>query len=290
MKTKGVLVPIVTPFTSNNQVDLKALEKLTEHFIQSGVAGIVACGTTGEYYALSEDERLQVLETIARVAKGKVSIIAGANGMSTQAAIERAQQAKELGYEGLMLAGPSYSLPGQEELKAHFKSVAESTDLPIILYNFPDRVGVEISIESIIELSQISNIVGIKESSGDFSRALALIHLNLENFEVICGCDDQAADFLFWGVQSWISGGANVFPAEQAKMLDLAEKGDWDQVKKIMVKMLPVIQAMESGDYNQKAKIGCSRHNIEVGSVRQPLLPISENDASEFKNLLRAFN
>lgn len=290
MNTKGVLVPIVTPFTTDNQVNLPVLEQLVESFIQAGVAGVVVCGTTGEYYTLSEEERQDVLKTVAKVAKGRISLIAGANGMSTQEAINRAAQAKILGYEGLMVAGPAYSLPGPQELEAHFRAVAQSTDLPIILYNFPARVGVEITIESVITLSKIPNIIGIKESSGDFSRALALIHAGLNNFEVICGCDDQAADFLFWGVTSWISGGANVFPAEQVQMMAAAEKEDWKTVRKMMKAMLPSIQAMEAGDYNQKAKIGCLRHQLDVGEVRQPLLPISQADADKFKALLTQFD
>src|SRR3546814_9272383 len=100
------------------------------------------------------------------------------------------------------------------------------------MYNFPARVGVEIGFDAVVELSKIPNIVGIKESSGNFSRALALIKADLPNFEVICGCDDQAADFLFWGVRSWISGGANVFPGEQAAMINASLAGNWDEVKR----------------------------------------------------------
>ena len=114
-----------------------------------------------------------------------------------------------------MLAPPAYSLPDQAGIVAHFKAVAAASALPIILYNFPARAGVSIDIASVAELSREPNIVGIKESSGDFSRALALIQARLPDFEVICGCDDQAADFLFWGVRSWISGAANVFPASR---------------------------------------------------------------------------
>jgi 4-hydroxy-tetrahydrodipicolinate synthase len=164
--------------------------------------------------------------------------------------------------------------------------VAHATSLPIIMYNFPARVGVEIGIEAVAELSKIPNIVAIKESSGNFSRALALIKAELPGFEVICGCDDQAADFLFWGVRSWISGGANVFPGEQSAMIDAALKGEWEKVKSMMTAMLPSIQAMESGDYNQKAKLGCRRHGIDVGPVRQPLLPLSDADAKAFCDLL----
>lgn len=286
MQTKGVFVPVVTPFDADNRLDLDALRKLVECFIEQGVAGIVACGTTGEYYALSEAERLQVLTCVAQVGKGRVALVAGANALSTQGAIERAQQAAALGYEALMLSAPAYSLPGQAEVVAHFRTVAEASALPIIMYNFPARIGVEIGFDAVVELSQLPKIIGIKESSGNFSRALALIKADLPDFDVICGCDDQAADFLFWGVRSWISGGANLFPGEQAAMIKAADGGDWDRVKSLMSAMLPVIQAMESGDYNQKAKLGCRRHGIDAGAVRQPLLPLSAADAQAFNALL----
>ncbi|MDS1142233.1 4-hydroxy-tetrahydrodipicolinate synthase [Pusillimonas sp. SM2304] len=289
MKTQGVLVPIVTPFDADNKVDLQALTKLVESFIEQGVGGIVACGTTGEYYALDEDERQQVLACVKDAVKGRVTLIAGVNGLSTQEAIGRAHQAEALGYDGLMLATPAYSLPGQAEIVAHFRTVAQATKLPIVMYNFPARVGVEIGFEAVVELSKIPNIVGIKESSGNFSRALALIKAGLPGFEVICGCDDQAADFLFWGVRSWISGGANVFPGEQAAMINAALEGNWDEVKSLMSGMLPVIQAMESGDYNQKAKLGCRRHGIDAGPVRQPLLPLPDADAQDFSRLLNQY-
>jgi 4-hydroxy-tetrahydrodipicolinate synthase len=289
MNLQGILVPIVTPFTSDNKINLPALTKLVEVFIDKGVTGIVACGTTGEYYTLNEVEREQVLSCIVEIGKGKTTLIAGINDLSTNGAVSRAKNAEALGYEGLMLAPPSYSLPVQTELIAHYESVANATKLPIIMYNFPARTGVEIEINTVAELSKIPNIVGIKESSGNFSRALALISAKLPNFEIICGCDDQAADFLFWGVRSWISGGANVFPAEQSAMIKAAIANDWNKVRQIMSGMMLTIQAMESGGYNQKAKLGCLRHNIDAGNVRLPLLPLPKEDVSSFNKLIAAY-
>lgn len=289
MNIDGVLVPVVTPFNADDSLNLPALEKLIETFIEQGVAGIVVCGSTGEYYALTAEERAQVLETAARVAKGRITLIAGINSLSPADAIARAKQAQDLGYEGLMLSPAPYSLPQQHEIIAYYKTVAAATPLPIIMYNFPARVGVAMTLETVVELSKVPNIVGVKESSGNFSHALALIQANLENFQVVAGCDDQAADFLFWGVRSWISGGANVFPGEQAAMLRAAANEDWQEVRRLMNSMYPLIQAMEAGDYNQKAKLGCLRHGVDVGPVRLPLLPLSNEDAQEFKALLDTF-
>lgn len=289
MNLNGILVPIVTPFDANNQLNEAALERLVECFIEAGVGGIVSCGTTGEYYALSAQERRRVLEIVARTGRGRTTLIAGVNSMSPAEAISRIREAEELGYEALMLSPTPYSLPGQNEVVAYFKEVAAATELPIVMYNFPARIGIQIELESVYELAKVRNIVGIKESSGNFSRVVAMVNANLPDFQVVCGCDDQAADFLFWGVRSWISGGANVFPAEQVQMLKAAEQEDWDTVRRMMAAMLPAIAAMESGNYNQKAKLGCVRHGIDVGSVRLPLLPVDAQERDDFLAQINAY-
>ncbi|MEH8020819.1 4-hydroxy-tetrahydrodipicolinate synthase [Rheinheimera metallidurans] len=282
MNFHGILVPLVTPFKHDKSLDLDTLATLTEAFIQKGVMGLVACGTTGEYYALNEAEREAVLTTIATIAKGRVTLIAGINDLYTAGACARAQQAKALGYEGLMLAPPAYSLPDQQGVIAHYEAVASATDLPIIMYNFPARIGIELEYDTVVHLAKHNNIVAIKESSGDFSRALRLLQTPFENFEVICGCDDQAVDFFFWGAKSWIAGAGNVFPEEQVAMFNATQLGDWDEARNIMRAIYPAIYSMESGNYNQKAKLGCLKGTINVGTVRLPLSELSVADAAEF--------
>lgn len=288
MKLNGILVPIVTPFGADGSVDFDALKTLVAKFLDAGVGGIVACGTTGEYYALDETERDGVLRTVRDALGDQALAVAGINSLSTGEAVKRAKQAEALGYEVLMLAPPAYVLPNQDEIVAHYEEVAANTTLPIVLYNFPDRSAVNIEIDTAARLAKMPQIIGIKESSGDFSRAIALMELTDEGFQVVCGSDDQAADYLFWGARSWISGGANVFPAEQVQMLKAAEQGDWDRVRAIMRAMMPAIRDMEGGDYNQKAKLGCVRHGVDVGQVRLPLRPVSDADAQSFVGALSA--
>ena len=260
MNIHGVLVPIVTPFDVNGDIDTQKLTELVNVFIEKGVTGIVACGTTGEYYTFSPAERELVLTTIADAAKGKVTLIAGINSLSTNHSIELAHQAKNLGYDGLMLSANPY--------------------------NFPARVGVSIEFETVAHLSKHPNIVGVKESSGDFSHALRMLQADFENFEVVCGCDDQPVDFFFWGAKSWIAGAANVFPAEQVALFEATKKGDWNHAKELMTAMYPAIHSMESGNYNQKAKAGCINGSINVGSVRLPLTDMSKEETQSFLALL----
>ena len=291
MNINGILVPIVTPFDNNGDVDAQKLAILVEAFIDKGVAGIVACGTTGEYYTFSAAERELVLTTIAEAAKNKgaenkVTLIAGINSLSTDHSIELAAQAKALGYDGLMLSATPYSLPEQDGIIAHFEKVADASELPIIMYNFPDRVGVAIEFDTVAHLAKHPNIVGVKESSGDFSHALRMLQANFDDFEVVCGCDDQPVDFFFWGAKSWIAGAANVFPAEQVALFNATQQGDWDKAKQIMSEIYPAIHSMESGNYNQKAKAGCLKGSMDVGSVRVPLTDMPEDEKAEFLALL----
>ena len=286
MNINGILVPIVTPFNSNGDVDTETLTTLVNAFIDKGVTGIVACGTTGEYYTFSDAERELVLTTIAKAAKGKVTLIAGINNLSTDTSIELANQAERLGYDGLMLSAPPYSLPEQDGIIAHFEKVADASELPIIMYNFPARVGVSIEFDTVAHLAKHPNIIGVKESSGDFSHALRMLQANFDNFEVVCGCDDQPVDFFFWGAKSWIAGAANVFPEEQVALFNATQEGNWDKAKQIMSKIYPAIHSMESGNYNQKAKAGCLKGSMNVGSVRVPLTDMPADEKAEFLALL----
>lgn len=287
MNLKGIFVPIVTPFTTDNHIDTEKLKSLAEQFIQKGVAGIVACGTTGESYTFSPEERTQVLTAIAEVGKGKTTLIAGINSLSTDHSIALAQEAKSLGYDGLMLSPNAYSLPSQDGIIAHFETVAAAVQMPIVMYNFPARVGVNMEFETVQHLSRNPHIVGIKESSGNFSQALRLLQAKLPNFEVVCGCDDQPVDFFFWGCQSWIAGAANVFPDEQVALFQAAQNQNWDEAKRIMTAMYPALHSMESGDYNQKAKAGCLKGTVDAGKVRVPLINLNDNDKADFLKLVK---
>lgn len=287
MKFQGIYVPLVTPFKADKSLDVEILKTLVKSFIDKGVSGLVVCGTTGEYYTFSEEERATVLKTVADIAKGKVTLIAGINDLSTEGACRRAKEAEALGYEAFMLSPPAYSLPDQAGVIAHYETVAKATNLPIIMYNFPARVGISIEYETVVHLAKNPNIAGIKESSGDFSRALRLLQTNFKDFEVICGCDDQPVDFFFWGAKSWIAGAGNVFPEEQVALFNATQNNDWDLARKIMKEIYPAIHSMESGNYNQKAKLGCLKATINVGTVRLPLSDLSHEEKEEFLAFFR---
>jgi 4-hydroxy-tetrahydrodipicolinate synthase len=287
MKFDGIYVPLVTPFDRDGAVDQPKLETLVEAMIDKGVAGLAACGTTGEYYALSDAERTQVLKTVRRVAAGRVQLIAGIGDMSPRRSVERAAEARDIGYDCLLLSPPPYSLPSQDGIRAHFEYAARHCALPIIIYNFPARTGVNVEFDTVAALAAHPNIVAIKESSGNFSQALRMLQAGFADFEVICGCDDQPVDFFFWGAKGWIAGAGNVFPGEQVALHKAARAGDWDRARALMRAMYPALHSMESGDYNQKAKAGCLNGTLDAGDVRLPLAPLDAATKQAFRELIR---
>jgi 4-hydroxy-tetrahydrodipicolinate synthase len=288
MDLEGVYVPVVTPFDAQDEVDPEAYAAVVEHVLAGGVRGLVPCGTTGEYYALASAERVRVFELCRDVAGGRAQLIAGCNAGSTREVVRYGEAARELGYDGLMLAAPPTSLPGQRELAAHYEAVADRVGLPIVLYNFPARAGVEIGFECLDAIADRPEIVAIKESSGDFSRFLALRRRYAGRLQVVCGSDDQAVDYFQWGVRSWLAGTANVLPAQHVAVMDAANRGDLaDAVRQFEV-LLPWIQDMESGSYNQKAKLGLTHLGVPAGDVRQPLLPMDDETAAPFLAALDA--
>ena len=285
---EGVYVPVVTPFDGEGEVDAATLTTVIEHVLDAGVQGIVSCGTTGEYYALSEAERIDVMRHTCEVAAGRAQLVAGCNAGSTRMAIELARTAVDIGYDALMLAAPPTSLPGAHELAAHFTAIAEASGLPTILYNYPARSGVEIGFDCLDLVADHPLIVGIKESSGDFSRFLAMRDRYAGRITIMCGSDDQAADYFFWGVRAWLAGTANVLPRQHVEILTAANSGDLAGARKKFEQILPWVQHMEAGSYNQKAKLGLRHLGLDCGEVRQPLLPMSDADAASLVELLDA--
>lgn len=286
LKLEGVYVPVVTPFDADEGLDLSTLTKVIDFCLDGGVRGMVSCGTTGEYYAMSSEERKSVMAHTSDVVGSRAQLIAGCNAGSTREVVHLAEAAIGMGYDGIMLAAPSTSLPTQRELAAHYRVVADAVDKPVILYNYPARAGVEIGVECLDAIADHPNIIAIKESSGDFSRFLHLQRRYAGRLEIMCGSDDQAADYFSWGVRSWLAGTANVLPRHHAVIMDTANEGKYGEAMCQFAAILPWIQNMESGSYNAKAKLGLAHQGIDCGPVRGPLLGLSDDVAAEFLAVL----
>jgi 4-hydroxy-tetrahydrodipicolinate synthase len=177
-------------------------------------------------------------------------------------------------------------LPSQRELAAHYRAIADAVSKPVILYNYPARAGVEIGFECLDAVADHGNIIAIKESSGDFSRFLHLRRRYAGRLDIMCGSDDQAADYFGWGVRSWLAGTANVLPRHHVVIMNTANAGDHDEARRQFAAILPWVQNMESGSYNAKAKLGLAHVGIDCGPVRAPLLGLSDDAAADLLAVL----
>ena len=286
LKLEGVYVPVVTPFDANEGLDLSTLTKVIDFCLDAGVRGVVSCGTTGEYYAMSNDERKSVMAHTREVVGSRAQLVAGCNAGSTREAVHLAEAAVAMGYDAIMLAAPPTSLPTQRELAAHYRAIADAVDKPVVLYNYPARAGVEIGFECLDEVADHPNIVAIKESSGDFSRFLQLQRRYAGHLDIMCGSDDQAVDYFSWGVRSWLAGTANVLPRHHVVIMDTANEGNLAEAIHQFAAILPWIQNMESGSYNAKAKLGLAHQGFDCGPVRAPLLGLPDDVATELLSVL----
>lgn len=275
---EGVYVPVVTPFHNDETVDGTAFAAAVDFLLDAGVAGVVVGGTTGEYYAMSMEERSAQLELGAKLIGGKAQLIAGCNSGATRDVITLAEHAQAHGYEAIMLSPPHTSLPQQHELAAHVEAVHDACGLPIILYNFPARSGVEYGFDSLDRLADNPGVIAIKESSGDFSRFLALKHRYEGRIEVMCGSDDQAFDYMAWGVRSWLDGPGNGMPREHVEFTKTMLAGDYEMGRRQYAALLPWIWNLEEGSYVQKMKASMAHRGVHVGRARRPLLALNHTD------------
>ncbi len=286
MDIEGVYVPVATPFHDDESVNEARYADLIEYQLKGGVRGVVVAGTTGEYYALTNDERNAQFKLARDIVNGRAQLIAGCNAGATRDAIGFATLARELGYDAVMLAGPPTSLPNQRELAAHVQAVANEGGLPVVLYNYPARAGIEFGFEALDALADNPDVIAIKESSGDFSRFLALKHRYEGRITVMCGSDDQCFDYMAWGVRSWLAGTANVLPAQHSAFTATALSGNTDLARRQYAALLPWIQHMEAGSYNQKVKAGLRHLGVDCGPVRRPLMALSAQAEAELLGIL----
>jgi len=286
---RGVFAALVTPMTAAEEIDLDMLGNFADHLIRSGIHGLVPLGSTGEYYALSAEERESVLRQTLEVAARRVPVIAGANAGSTRDVIAFSRQAERLGCAGVMLAAPYYSLPRPAELFAHFRAVNNAIGIPIMLYNYPGRTGVDMTPEFIERLAALKNIRCVKESTGEMSRITELIRRCGDRLDVFCGCDTIALESFVVGAIGWVGGVVNVLPSSHASLYDLAAvKHDYPAANKLFYQMLPLLELMEGGGkYTQWVKASCGLMGYECGPPRQPLRPAEKAELNRLREALR---
>lgn len=286
---RGSIVAIVTPF-KNGKVDEQKLRDLIEFHIQNGTAGIVPCGTTGESATLSFEEHDRVIEITIEQVKRRIPVIAGTGSNSTEEAVMLTRHAAKSGADASLQVSPYYNRPTQRGLYEHFKAIAESADIPIILYNIASRTGVNIEPETIARLSSdCKNIVGVKEASGSLDQMSRIKQLCGENFDLISGDDSLTLPILSIGGTGVISVVANIVPKDVASLVAEFEKGNFKKARQMHYKLLPLIKAMfiETNPIPVKTAMGLMK--LCGPDLRLPMCPMSEENSDKLKKALKDY-
>ncbi len=273
----GSLVALITPF-KNGSVDEKGFEKFVAWQIEEGTDGLVPCGTTGESPTLSYDEHKRVIDICIATAKGTgVPVIAGTGSNSTEEAIDLTRHAKKAGADAAMLVVPYYNKPTQEGLFQHFKAVAEAVDIPILLYNVPPRTGGDMQVDTVVRLSQVKNIIGIKDASYDMARPTLTKLKAKKGFLQLSGEDASAVGFLAQGGDGCISVTANVAPRLCGDMHDAWKKRDLDKVFELQDRLMPLHKALFVETSPAPVKYACELIGQASAKLRLPLVECTES-------------
>ena len=282
MKLSGVMPALITPFDANGKVDFKAYEQHLTALRAAGVTGWVPMGSTGEYSALTNAERDEVLKFVKDFANEGEALIAGTNAPATREVIENTLRAMEIGYDTVLLATPIYTRPTQDELLAHFQKVLTETDINLVLYSYPYKDGVEIGFDILDALADDPRVLGIKESSGSLQRAIDIHARYKGRIDLISGSDDIALDFMFWGADAWICGPANCMAKACVDLDRTFRSGDLAKAREKMVVLYRAMNILESGKFVQKVKYGCELQGLPVGICRAPLGELTTDEKAEF--------
>ncbi|HYU80071.1 MAG TPA: 4-hydroxy-tetrahydrodipicolinate synthase [Vicinamibacterales bacterium] len=283
----GVGTALITPFTRSGALDEPAVKRLARRQIDGGVHFLVPCGTTGESPTLTLAERRRIVELVVDAAAGQVPILAGAGGYDTKEVIHAAAEMQKAGAAGLLSVTPYYNKPTQEGLYQHFKAIAESTTLPIVLYNVPGRTGCNIEPATAARLAGIGNIVGVKEASGNMTQMAEVCRAVPERFLVVSGDDALTLPLMAVGGRGIISVASNEIPAEMSQMVEAAERGDFSSARVMHQKLLPLLLVNFVESSPGPVKFAMSAMGLCEEVYRLPMVPIKDASKQKILGVLR---
>jgi len=284
----GVYVATTTPFDAAGSLDLGASEAHCARLVEAGVAGLVPCGSLGEYEALTDDERASVVKAAISAAEGRVPVVAGVSGKSAAEARRWAEHAGEAGCSAVMCLPPTSHAPTPAETVAHFAEVARA-GLPIIAYNNPFSTRTDLTPALLARIAgEVEQVVAVKEFSQDVRR-VAAIRQAAPRLEVICGCDDTLAEAVLMGATGWIAGFANAFPRQAVRLMSLCAAGHWEEALPLYFAFLPVLRWDAGARFVQAVKLAEEAVGWYGGPVRLPRLALPPEEAAELKAAVRSF-
>ena len=285
---KGAITAIVTPFRENGDLDEEALRKLVEFQIKNRIDGIVPCGTTGESPTLDYEEHGKVVEVVVEAAKGKVPIIAGAGSNSTRHAIEMTRQAADLGADASLHVPPYYNKPTQEGIYRHFSEIAKAVDLPIIAYNIQGRTAVNIETSTLARLAkEHSNIIGVKEASGNISQIMDVINELPKSFDVLSGDDNMTLPLMALGGEGVISIASNIIPKEMHELCEHALNGNFEKARKMHYELLPLFKGIFIETNPIPIKAALAMKGMIKEAYRLPMCGMKSENREKLRKILK---
>lgn len=285
---EGIYTPVITPFDADGNILWDDLARVIDHLVESGVHGLISGGSTGENYAQTVEERLELARFTYDQLAGRLPLTVGTGTMRTPDSVVLAEGAAKLGAASLLVATPPYAVPTERENALNVLTIDRAADLPIMLYNYPGRMGVNMGEEFLDRVGRSQNICAIKESSGDINR-VHLLARDYPHIQMACGMDDQALEFFAWGARSWVCAGSNFLPREHIALYQAcAVEGDFTKGRKIMSAMMPLMRVLEQGGkFIQCVKHGVEMAGLKSGPPRPPLKALNKDDKRQLEQVIR---
>ncbi len=289
MEFRGSIVAMITPFTEDGKIDRDGVERLINFHIENGTDAILLAGTTGESATLTHDEHKELINMGVEIANGRIPIVAGTGSNSTAEALDLTRAAKEAGADAALLITPYYNKPTQKGMYLHFKKIAEEVDIPIILYNVPSRTGINLLPDTVAKLSEIPNIVAVKEASGNLGQMVQIVSKVKEGFKLMSGDDQLLLPILSIGGTGVISVVANIIPKDMAQMIKEWEAGNVGKAREMYYKMYPLAQAMFYETNPIPVKTAAGLLGLPTGPLRLPLAPMDDANLERMKKAMRDY-
>lgn len=277
---------MVTPFDNKGNVDLSKTSQLVEYLIANGSDSLIVAGTTGESPTLTIEEKIALFSHVVKVANGRIPVIAGTGSNNTHASIQLTKKAEDIGVDGIMLVVPYYNKPNQQGLYDHFKAIATSTNLPVMLYNIPGRSAVNMSVDTIVKLSHVPNIVAVKEASGDLTAMTEIITRTDDHFELYSGDDGITLPVLSVGGKGVISVASHIIGNEMQQMISHFNNGEVKKAAQLHQKLLPIMKTLFIAPNPAPLKTALQIRGLDMGTVRLPLVPLTDEERTQISKVI----
>ncbi len=292
MKIEGTIVAMITPFTTDDGVDEEGMRENINYLIERGVEGVLAAGTTGESATITHDEQRKMMDILVDEVAGRVKAIAGAGSNSSKESLSLVKYAEKAGADAALVITPYYNKPQPHGLFEHYKMLTDSTDIPIIVYNVPSRTGTDIDVETIGKVSQLENIIGIKEANPDLDKVSQIVKKmeqlgNRDDFNIISGNDNLTLPMISMGAKGVISVVANVDPERMGQMVRYALQGDYDKAQKLHYELYDLMKVLFIETNPVPAKESLNMMGRPAGHVRMPLGTLKEENKAQLRKVLQ---